>query len=359
MNANNIFKFILFVVLSISTSFAGKDEINLTPDLLQCARYHQEPIYPKETDIYKKTIIVNCTRFSVQDVKDFFRKYPFFKSIFLNNITDRYLQVINEINPPKLTSLSVNSGYDLPLQCESCKFKLAQIFLSSITNLKGLVHLKISSGNSVLNLVNISAFPNLQNLDITCSETDVVHLKNLKKLSSLTLDFTSHVQSISLEPLSELPSLNSLSISALSFEDKGLHYLANIPNLTDLTLTIISGKFQEKNLSLLSSLPYLSSLTLNCPLISPDLASIKDLHLSSLTLIGQSIDDETILSLNGLCIDELTLRCCSITDLSLKYFKQITYKKLSLTGCKKITTEVFSKFCGKRSPLTQILPWIE
>lgn len=149
-------------------------------------------------------------------------------SIYGTNVTDQDLEVLSIF--PDLESLAIDSQ------------ALSLVGTQHLAKLKKFSYLNVNLGDGDSNWTGESllTLPNLSRLIIgrNATDTNMQHVASLKRLTSLTVEWSSDVTDQGCEYLSALPSVEFLGIHGTSsaITDTGLERLASIKSLRDLRL---------------------------------------------------------------------------------------------------------------------------
>ncbi len=205
----------------------------------------------------------------------------------------------------------------------------------------GLIHLEKVSSLRILNLsglpitnvgmIHLSKLTWLENLGLWNTKvTDgglsyLKHMRSLKKLDLGKIDFDHSnppITDAGMAHLKEVKSLEYFSMLNMDLSDKGLAYLAELPNLKHLTIPSSHWKeskgapYTDKGLKHLARLGSLETLYVCGPAITDEgIEHIARLsNLRDLSLAGESITDEGIARLASLkSLEKLYLREAKIT----------------------------------------------
>jgi Leucine-rich repeat (LRR) protein len=153
------------------------------------------------------------------------------------------------------------------------------------------------------------------------------HLKELKSLQSLYLQFANGVTDKGLNELKGLTNLRELNLRGTGITGKGLEYLSGLKELRTLDLSLDS--LTDDSLKHLAELKRLTVLNLGSEQITDEglkhLCGLKDLE--TLNLRSTGVTDEGMKTLQKLeDLRQLSLAWTKVTDKGLKHLKEL--KKL-------------------------------
>jgi hypothetical protein len=176
------------------------------------------------------------------------------------------------------------------------------------------------------------------------TDDGLAYLKNLTRLQTLWLRYSSSIAGPGLSHLSGLPRLTRLFVKSDKLTDDGLAYLEGLPRLVDLHLD--SPNITDNGLVHLEGLVRLEGVFLSGPHITEEglahLATMKTLKNLGIENAGK-FSDSALDQLAGLvnlrflqieCKDKITNQ---ITDRGLEVLKQLPQLKLAIINGPKIS----------------------
>ncbi|XP_066441231.1 uncharacterized protein [Eleutherodactylus coqui] len=315
----------------------------LTPDLAEMIidyMIKERVLRPKSLELFAgcpiRRITLNCYPYCTNELVRQLRGFPGLRRLSLSSsslITDQGLCVMQQLQ--KLQHLNLGACRNLT---ESCLFHLRGLKHLSYLVLdqtkvsdRGMCDFLMNTNCSLTHLsVNQTAItectlsmlvqcsPELRVLSVKHTQvSDISSLCGLKQLTTLHLDST-HVTEESLQTVSSLPALSTLTLSGVQSlsSSRVLELLAGLP----LTRLLLPGKhtLSDEGLSHLSHLCSLSELDLT------DHTQITDrgvqhisqlLRLRVLSLCNTSVSDSGLLHLRGLkLLEELSLDRTKVTS---------------------------------------------